>query len=181
MKREIYLSIFLGALISLIASCGGTSSVNNSGNSANSNVNSTANANAHPGMNTTQNNEPTVNNAPTLGPVVQQYYEALKDKDDAKLRETMTTDFQKNIEQDMKDQKRKDFAAFVAETDYRPGQVIETRNEKIEGDKGSVEVRGHVYKNWTTLYLVKDGGKWKFTGGSPETENMPKSNTNSPH
>jgi hypothetical protein len=183
MKREIFLLTFICLLILMMSSCGGTSTTSNEANAANGNANGISNANSHPGMTTTRNDEPTVNNAPTLNPVVQQYYEALKDKDDAKLRDTMTAEFQKNIDDDMKSQNRKDFAAFVAETDYRAGQVIETRNEKIEGDKGTAELRGGPYKNWTAFEFAKENGKWKFTGRSPEIESMPKTNSNvvSPH
>jgi hypothetical protein len=180
MKREIYLSAFLLALILIICSCGGQSTANNASNVTASNGN--ANVPAH-GTTVNRNNEPTTNNAPTLAPVVQQYYDALKNKDDEKLKETLTTAFLKNIEDDMKAENKKGLAAFVAETDYREGQTIEVRNEKIEGDKAVAELRGGVYKNWTPFEFAKENGKWKFTGGSPETSNMPKSSTNtvSPH
>jgi len=161
-------------------SCGGPSPANNASNSNLTNEN--ANVPAH-GTVANRNNEPTTNNAPTLTPVVDQYYEALKTKDDEKLKETLTTAFLKNIEDDMKAENKKGLAAFVAETDYREGQSIEVRNEKIDGDKAVAELKGGAYKNWTAFEFAKENGKWKFTGGSPETSNMPKSNTNtvSPH
>lgn len=165
-------------MISLIASCGG--------GPANTNVNSNSgNANVanHGQMPIPRHEEETFNNAPTLEPVVRQYYDALKTKDDAKLKETLTADFLKNIEDDMKASNRKDLAAFVAETDYREGQTIEVRNEKIEGDKAVAQLRGGAYKNWTAFEFAKEDGKWKFTGGSPEIDSVPKANTNSvsPH
>lgn len=181
MKREIYLSIFLTGIISLISACSGPAA----NTYTNSNVNAgNANAgNSHGQMTTTRNDEPTENNAPTLGPVVQQFYDALRDKDDAKLKETLTAKFEKTLEDDMKSQNEKNLAAFVAKTDYRPGQVIEVRNEKIQGEKATAELRGGAYKNWTAFEFAKENGKWKFTGGSPEIDNVPKANTNSvsPH
>ena len=179
MKREIYLSISLASMISLIAGCGGpAANTNTNVNNVNANA-----ANSHGQMTTTRNDEPTENNAPTLGPVVQQFYDALRDKDDAKLKETITADFQKTLEEDMKSKNQKSLAAFVAESDYRPGQVIEVRNEKIQGDKAVAELRGGAYKNWTSFSFAKENSKWKFTGGSPEIDNVPKANTNSvsPH
>jgi hypothetical protein len=180
MKREIYLSIFLAVIISLISACGGNAPSNSN---STSNANSNASNAGHGQITTSQHNEETFNNAPTLGPVVQQYYDALKTKDDAKLRETLTAPFLKNIEDDMKAANRKDLAAYVAETDYREGQTIEVRNEKIEGDKGVAEVKGGAYKNWTAFSFAKENGKWKFTGGSPEIDNVPPANVNgtSPH
>jgi hypothetical protein len=180
MKREILLLTFISLLI-LMTACGAPES--NSANTANGNANVAAGNANHPTMPIPRNDEATFNDAPTIGPTIQKYYEALKNKDDAAVRDTLSADFLKTIQDDMKDQKRTDLAAFLAETDYRPGQVIETRNEKIEGDKATAELRGGAYKNWTTFTFAKENGKWKFTGGSPDIDTMPKSNSNavSPH
>lgn len=161
----------------LNAACGGSGPANDAGNANNAN----ANIAGHGTVTTKTPEAETINNAPTLGPVVQQFYEALRDKDDAKLKETITADFQKQIEDDMKSQNEKSIAAFVAKTDYRPGQTMETRNERIQGNKGQAEIRGGAYKNWTAFTFTLENGRWRFDGGSPEIENMPKSNSNSPH
>jgi hypothetical protein len=180
MKCEFYLSIFFAAVILLVASCGGTPANNESNLNSNSGNSVAGN---HAPMPIPRNTEPTENNAPTLAPIVQQFYDALRDKDDAKLKETMTAKFEKTLEDDMKSQNEKSIAAFVAKTDYRPGQVIEVRNEKIQGDKAVAELRGGAYKNWTAFEFAKENGKWRFTGGSPEIDNVPPANTNavSPH
>jgi hypothetical protein len=147
MIRRIYLSILLVTAVSLAAACGGIENANNAALNSNANANSSS----HPPMNTVRNEGPTENNAPTLGPVVQQYNEALKTKNDQMLRDTLTAEFTKSLEIDMKTENRKDFAAYVAESDYRPGQVLEVRNEKIDGNKGVAEIRGGAYKNWTAF------------------------------
>jgi hypothetical protein len=157
-----------------IASCGGNVETNTATNSS---TNADANVSEH-GQVANRDSEPTENNAPTIAPVVQQFYDALKNKDDEKLKETLTTEFQKTIEDDMKSEGKKSIAEFVAETDYRPGQQIEVRNEKINGNKGVAELRGGAYKNWTAFEFALENGKWRFTGGSPEIENMPKPNAN---
>jgi len=178
MKREIYFSLFAAAILSLIASCGGTSPNNNSINS-----NSVANINSntsHPPIGTVRNEEPTVNDAPTLGPVVHAYYSALEKKDDAAVRETLAADFIKTLETDMKSEKKTNLAAYLAETDWQPGLKIEVRNEKLEGDKGVAQVRGGVYKNWTAMAFVKENGKWKLSNGSPDIKAVDQ-NTASPH
>src|SRR5215813_10290501 len=113
MNRLFYLSAFFTSLLFIATSCGGPSAANKTGDTSSPNPNTAA----HPPINTGTPGVETFNNAPTLNPVVQQFYEALKNKDDAKLRETMTTEYQKHVEEDMKQEKRKDFAAFVAETD----------------------------------------------------------------
>ena len=176
MKHLFCLSAFFASLIFIMASCGGTSPANNAGNT------NTVNGNlANTGPSPKAPEEPTVNNAPTLGPVVQQYYQALEKKDDAAVRETLTKDFIAHLEEEMKAEKEKNLAAFMAKDEYRPGQALEVRNEKLEGDKGQAEIRGGAYKNWTAFSFAKENGKWKFTGGSPVIDNMPKSNTNSTH
>jgi hypothetical protein len=176
MKHLLSLSAFFASLIFIMASCGGPSPANNAGNANNANGNL-----ANTGPSNNQQDAPTLNNAPTLGPVVQQYYQALEKKDDAAVRETLTKEFVARLEEDMKADKEKNLAAFMAKDEYRPGQSLEVRNEKIDGDKGQAEIRGGAYKNWTAFSFAKENGKWRFTGGSPVIDNMPKSNTNSPH
>jgi len=172
MNRVFYLFAFFTTLI-FISSCGGPSPSNNTGNVGNANGKIT---NTAPSADVVGE---TLNNAPTLNPVVQQYYEAMKNKDDAAIRETLTKDFIARIEQDMKADKEKNLAAYMAQDEYRAGQTLEVRNEKIDGDKGQAEIRGAAYKNWTKFAFAKENGKWKFTGGSPEIDNMPKADTSS--
>jgi hypothetical protein len=62
----------------------------------------------------------TTNNAPTLAPVVQTYYEALKKKDDALLKSVMSQEFIKTVEADMKAEKKTSIAAYMAEFDTIP-------------------------------------------------------------
>jgi hypothetical protein len=180
MKSEFYLSISLAVIISLTVACGGGSPANSENSNSNSGNASTEN---HAPMPIPHHDEATENNAPTLAPVVQQFYDALRDKDETKLKETITAKFEKTLEDDMKSQNEKNLAAFVAKTDYRPGQVIEVRNEKIQGDKAVAQLKGGAYINWTAFEFAKENGKWKFTGGSPEIDNVPPANSNStsPH
>jgi hypothetical protein len=178
MKRYFYFPTFFILLILITASCGADSNANsNAMNAGNANVN----AANHGQMPIPRNDEATENSAPTIAPVVQQFYDALKAKDDAKLKETLTTQFEKTIEEDMRSQGEKSIAVFVAKSDYRPGQEIEVRNEKINGNKAVAELRGGAYKNWTAFEFAQENGKWRFTGGSPDIDNMPKSNVNTAH
>jgi hypothetical protein len=168
MREKFLLLTLLGSLILISASCGGSSPANNGANTANSeNVNS--NVAAIPSPSKKPETE-TVNNAPTLGPVVQKYYDALKNKDEASLRDTLTKEFISRIEADMKEDGQKDLAAYMANSDYRPGTTLEVRNEKLMGDRGVAEIRGGAYKNWTPFDFAKEDGKWKFTGGSPDVD-----------
>ena len=109
----------------------------------------------------------TTNDAPTLAPVVQAYYEALKKKDDALLKSVMSQAFIKSVEDDMKEEKKTSIAAYMAEFDTIPEKPVEVRNEKIEGNDAVAELKGGAYINWTPFAFTNEGGKWKFTGGSP--------------
>lgn len=122
----------------------------------------------------------TTNNAPTLTPVVKAYYDALKKKDDAALKKVMTQDFIKALETDMKEEGGKSLAVYAAELEDLT-KTIEVRNEKIEGDKATAELKGGNYVNWITFEFAKENGEWKFTGKTLDVSNMkpsaPPSNT----
>jgi len=117
----------------------------------------------------------TTNNAPTLAPILQGYYDALKKKDDAAVKNVMSAGFIKSIEADMKEENKTSISAFLAETDTIPDKPMEVRNEVIEGDKGVAEVKGGAYPNWTPFAFVKEGGAWKITNESPDIKNVKQS------
>jgi hypothetical protein len=167
MKLKIFASILLSTLA---AACGGTETNTATNSATNTNAANTAQNTAVAYSTPTQ--EATTNNAPTLAPVVRGYYDALKNKDSAALKEVLSKDFVQSIEADMKEEKKTNMAAFLAETDKIPEKPIEVRNEKIQGDKGVAEIRGGSYPNWTPLAFVKEDGKWKLTNESPAIENV---------
>lgn len=164
----------------LMIGCGGAPVPNaNSGNPVNSNA---VNGNINAGTTTTKKEiGPTINDAPTLGPVVRAYYEALKKKDDALLKSVISQAVLRQLETDMKAEKKTGLAAYAAESDIQPVNGIEVRNEKIEGDKGTAELKGGTYVSWIAVGFVKEDGKWKMSNESPEIEGVkssaPASNT----
>ena len=108
------------------------------------------------------------NTAPTLGPVIRAYYDALKRNDDAAVARTLSSRYLSSIKRDMKTAKRKDLAAFLAETDYRDGSPpIEVKDEAFEGNQGSAQVRGSFYKSWVPIGFVKEKGTWRLSGEVP--------------
>src|SRR5215213_9306895 len=96
MKFNLFLIFVLGLGIAMTG-CGTTTTTNvSNANVANANANGAPPA-ANSGLDTVKKPEPpTSNNAPTLAPVVQTYYEALKKKDDALLKTVVTRDFIKS-------------------------------------------------------------------------------------
>lgn len=123
---------------------------------------------------------PTENNAPTLKPVVHAYYDALKKKDDAALRKVLTAEFIKSLEADMKaDKKTGSLAAYVAESEKIPETPVEVRNEKIDGDKASAELKGGAYLTWQKFNFIKEDGVWKMTNKFDEIDAVKGSVSNS--
>ena len=170
-------SIFFITLISLAIfsfGCGGETNTANTISTVNS-VGPNSNSNSGPLGTTKKPEAATTNNAPTLGPVVAAYYEALKKKDDAQLKSVLTQNFVKTLEEDMKAEKKSGLATYVAETEMIPETPVEVRNEKIDGNIGVAEIRGGVYKTWTPFAFANEGGKWKLTGGSPDLETVEQS------
>ena len=123
---------------------------------------------------------PTTNTAPTLAPVVQAYYNALKKKDDAAVKKVMSQEFIKQMEADMKAEGAKSIAAFMADGEILD-KAVEVRNEKIEGDKATAELKGGTYVNWTKFTFVKENGEWKMTNKFEDIDavkqSVPNSNT----
>lgn len=163
-----------------MAGCGGAAPNGNSTIPGNTNV-SNGNTNIGGIPTTKKDTGPTTNDAPTLGPVVRAYYEALKKKDDAMLRAALSQAMIKQLEGDMKAEKKTGLAAYAAELDIQPVNGIEVRNEKIDGDKATAELKGGSYVNWSSIGFVKEDGKWKMSNESPEIEGVkssaPASNT----
>ena len=160
--------------------CGGPAA--NNANGAKPNTNSTVVINGNTGLNPTPKpiSEKT-NDAPTLGPIVKTYYEALKKKDDALLKTVLSKDLLKTMEEGMKEEKKKGLAAYAAELDRVPENGIEVRNEKIQGNKGSAELKGGAYVNWSSIGFVMEDGKWKMSNESSETEAVKPNNPPPPN
>jgi hypothetical protein len=168
MYKILFFTTFF-VLTILAIGCGGPPATN-------TNTNAPVNANRGNGNNVAVLNPtpkpvaPTENDAPTLGPVVRTYYDALKKKDDALLRTVLSQSMLKQLEADMKSEKKTGLAAYAAELDRVPEKDIEVRNEKINGDKATAELKGGAYVNWSSLSFVKEDGKWKMSNESAEIQ-----------
>lgn len=153
--------------------CGGDTGNKNTANGKNVSTTAPNTNNDNSGITTTKKDVgPTTNDAPTLKPVMIAYYEALKKKDDAAVRAVLSREMIAGLERDMKEEKKTGMAAFIVETEKIPENQIEVRNEKIEGNKATAEVKGGTYVNWSSIAFVNEDGKWKLTNGGGEMENV---------
>ena len=172
------LSILLFFAVFLIG-CGGSANTNTIVRTANTAAN-TATANANSALATAKTPEvSTTNNAPTLAPVVQAYYEALKKKDDAALRKVYSQATIKSLEADMKSEKETSLAKFITDLEPAPDKPFELRNEQIQGDSAVAEMRGGSFPNGISIKFVKENGEWKMTNESPDVKNLDKTPSNS--
>ena len=175
MRIPTSIFILLATIILLTAGCSG----NADSNVANGNRSIVTNS---PAANVSSVNSPvettkkpigeTANNAPTLAPVVNAYYDALRKKDDAALRDILSAAYFAKVSADMKKEKKSGMAAYLAEYDTVPEKPMEVRNEKITGDKAMAEIKGGAYVNWTSIGFSNEGGKWKLNGESADINNV---------
>lgn len=121
----------------------------------------------------------TTNNAPTLAPVVQKYYDALKGKDDAALKKVYSQATLKALEADMKDEKQTSLVKFITELEPLPETPFTVRNEQIQGETAVAEMRGGSYPNGIKIKFVKENGEWKMTNESPDVQSVKQSTANS--
>ena len=168
----LFLTVFL---IGCSTSENSNTAINTKPSAANS-----VTSNADNPLNTTKAPEAaTTNSAPTLSPVVQAYYAALKTKDDAALKKIYSQETLKSLEADMKADKKTSLSAFITEVEPVPDQPFEVRNEQIQGDTAVAEMRGGSYPNGIKIKFVRENGEWKMTNESPEIQSVKQSAANS--
>lgn len=51
-----------------------------------------------------------------------------------------------------------------------PATMPPTRNEKIDGDKATLEVNDEKKEKWETLHFVREGGQWKISFDKSEAK-----------
>lgn len=168
MRFNILVLITILTIAVFFVGCSDTESPSNSNarNPANANFNSVA-SNSNSPLGTTKTPEAaTSNNAPTLAPVIQGYYAALQKKDEAGVKKFLSQSALKYWEAEMKSEKKNSLLAILEENESPVGDKREVRNEKIQGDTATAEIKGGGLPNWTPIKFLKENGEWKI--GSPK-------------
>ncbi len=177
MRYQITLLTIVAA--SFLFGCTKTEVPVNTTETTNKNANAAA-VNTNNPLSTTATPEiATTNDAPTLSPVVQAYYEALKNRDDAALRKVYSRETLKSLESDMKDEKQTSLVKFITELEPVPATPFELRNEKIDGDTAVARMSGGSYPNGIVIKFVKENGEWKMTNESPDFQAVKQAAANS--
>jgi hypothetical protein len=82
-------------------------------------------------------------------------------KDEAAIRKFYSSDSIKSFEEQMKADGIKSLIKFL-ETD-KFGAKCDIRNEVINGDNATAEIRGDSMPNGMKAVFVKENGEWKIT------------------
>lgn len=145
----------------LLAGCKAATNVNNA-NATNGNT-GTYNAG---GPDSQPSPTATVISASTPGDAFRAYYEAIKKKDIAAVKSLFSKGTMAMMEeQATRTNKPVDTImteGLEAANKEVPAAFPETRNEKIDGDTATLEVRDEKADKWETLHLVKEEGSWKL-------------------
>jgi hypothetical protein len=161
-----------------LTGCGAPENSNTAVNTNTAGANA-AIANANNSLATTKTPEvSTTNDAPTLAPVVKNYYAALQKRDDAALRRIYSRETVKSLEADMKSEKKNSLVEFITELEPVPDTPFTVRNEQIQGDTAIAEMRGGSYPNGIKIKFVRENGEWKLTNESPEIQSVKQSTGN---
>ena len=90
------------------------------------------------------------------------YTLAIKKKDTTTMKLLLSEGSLKMVEQEAKAQSATVDEVVRRETLFHEGQsTVEFRNEKIDGDKATIEMKDSVGM-WNTVFFVKENGAWKI-------------------
>lgn len=159
--RYFLLSAFIFTLIFAGCTNPGEPAANSGANKSANSVN-TAAANSNNPLGTTKRPETaTTNNAPTLAPVIEGFYNALQKKDESEVKKYLSAGALKYYQDEAKAE-NKTWLAYLSEYEEPLDEKREVRNEKVEGNTAIAEMKGGSLGVWTKFKFVQENGEWKF-------------------
>jgi hypothetical protein len=100
--------------------------------------------------------------APTPSDTFKAYVEAIKKKDAAAAKQLVSKNSLKMMEDAAKAQDKTVDELLTGSEAPALKETPETRNEKIQGDTATLEVKNNVSGSWDMMHLVKEDGRWKL-------------------
>lgn len=174
------------AFVMVVAVLGAATACQKADNS-NSNANKATNGNsaatptqAPPIMTPEKAGEPAAAGSPTAA--YKAAYAARKNKDVDALRKLMSKDIMEFFVEIGKEEKKSVDEMLKELCDKPQAATDDTRNEKINGDRATVEYLDEDGK-WRTMDFIKEGGSWKLTlpkMDDPESESNDDNNEKKP-
>ncbi|MBD0325461.1 MAG: DUF4878 domain-containing protein [Pyrinomonadaceae bacterium] len=158
-RRQSILIIAALVAVALAAACAKTeTNTNNANTSTNTNKTATTNTNT-----SNANSNVTSSSGGTPTESFKALYDAFKNKDVAALKKTVASADIRDMEESVKKQGKTldDFLkSLVEDPSAAPPATLETRNETINGDKATLEVKDK-RGGWDKVSFIKEGGEWK--------------------
>jgi hypothetical protein len=168
LRSAAFAAVVALAAITLLAGCSKTTSNANSMNTTNNNAGvskSPGTIDAQSSPSATSSTGTSSGSTPTAA--FEAYYEAIKAKDVNAVKKlfsksmvTMMEDQAKRSNKTVDDVMAEGLKQASAEV---PETLPETRNEKIEGDTATLEIRDEKKDKWETIRFVKEDGEWKLS------------------
>jgi hypothetical protein len=91
------------------------------------------------------------------------FYEAAKSKDVSGMKSLMSKSLIDTLDKAAKAEHKSVEDVLKASNEAAPPPVtFETRNEKIDGDKATIEVNQDGKGRWQTVNFIKEDGSWKL-------------------
>jgi hypothetical protein len=158
-KQSITLAAIFALCTLAFAACGGAANTNNANNAngaANANANSTANRNASSSTSSATGDYSTPTSA------FKTFYESAKANDTAGMKRAMSKKTMEVMEKGAAKENKSIDDVFKEMNKDTPATVPEMRNEKINGDKATLEIKDSKMDKWDTVPFVKEDGQWKI-------------------
>lgn len=163
-KRFTQLVIILALCTFALAAC--TSGTTNNTNNTN-NANNTNNTAASPAANknTTATPAPPAAKGDYSSPTAafKSFYEAAKNNDPEGIKRSLSKQTMETMEQAAAEAKKPLDELFKDMTKGALATSLETRNEKIDGDNATLEVKDGKMDKWDSVPFVKEDGLWKIS------------------
>lgn len=93
---------------------------------------------------------------------VNTFVEGVRAKDEAKMRSALSKATLEKFDAMAKDEKKSFYEIVVGEDYEEMSKQQEMRNEKIDGEKATVEIKSDKTGDWGPMPLVKEDGGWKI-------------------
>jgi hypothetical protein len=151
------------AAITLLAGCNkGASNTSSTNSNSTSNAGTTSSPTAKPTATTT-----TSSGADTPTDAFKAYYNAIKNKDSETVKALFSKSTLKSLEDKAKAMNKSADDIFKdgleSASKEIPAALPETRNEKIDGDHATLEVKDEKKDSWDTINFIKEDGQWKIS------------------
>lgn len=98
--------------------------------------------------------------------------EGVKAKDSEMIRSALSKATLARFDKMAEEENKSFYEIFVAEDFEEMSKLPQMRNEKIDGDKATLELQNDKTGEWDPLPFVKEDGNWKLAifDGAPEEE-----------